>query len=320
MIDSIDKRILFELDIDSKRPLRKIALQVGISKERLHYRIERMVENSVIARFYPLISLGKLGYTEYKYYIKLHNTRREAEKGIINNLCNINNSVWVASIDGYWNMTVTIIAKDSEELNSINNEISLIVGEHIFEKDVSIVTSDRIFSRNYLNPSIKKGAFPYLYKKEEVKVGDLDKLILSVLSRDSRATISSIASKTKTSRDIVKYRIRRMEKAGVITGYRAFINLRKIGYNLYKIMLKLNNIFKVDEIINFCKKYPSYVEYMKVIGNRDLEIEFEVENKTELRNILDDIRTEFSEYILSCDVIDISEEHKYNLFPITLLK
>ncbi len=315
MIDEIDKKILFELDMNSRRSLSEIALKTGVSKEKVHYRIQKMLENSVIRGFYAVIDLTKLGYTKYKYYIKLHNVRQEVENEIIKNLCKINNSTWVATIEGYWNLAVTVVAKDLTELNSVNKQIGTVIGEHLFEKNVSTVSDNGIFCRNYLNPTMKKFQFPHIYEGGNRKVDELDMAILRILSKDSSMSISYMARLLASTRDKVKYRIKKLKEDKVIVGWRTFIDLEKIGYDLYKIVFRLNDIIKRREIITFCKRYQSYVEYLKLVGETDLEIEIEISHKPELRNILDEIRTEFSDFILGYNILDISHEHKVGFFP-----
>lgn len=72
------------------------------------------------------------------------------------------------------------------------------------------------------------------------KLDAKDRKILFMLSKNSRMPLAGIAKKANLSRDGVKYRIRRMETAGVLRGFRTLINVGSLGYSSYHILLRLD--------------------------------------------------------------------------------
>lgn len=54
--------------------------------------------------------------------------------------------------------------------------------------------------------------------------------ILDELQRDARLSYSELGRRVKLSTPAVRERVARMEEAGVITGYRAQVDARKVGY------------------------------------------------------------------------------------------
>ncbi|MEK6837460.1 MAG: AsnC family transcriptional regulator, partial [Nanoarchaeota archaeon] len=73
---------------------------------------------------------------------------------------------------------------------------------------------------------------------EEIRLDKLDFRLLSELDRDCRQSIQQLARKLKTSRDIVSYRIRRLEQLKVIEGYYTLIDASRLGYILCRLYLK----------------------------------------------------------------------------------
>ncbi len=69
----------------------------------------------------------------------------------------------------------------------------------------------------------------------------VDKRILFELDRDARVADTTLAKLTKKSKEAVRYRIRKMEKAGIITGYSTWIDPTNLGYESAKIYLTLAN-------------------------------------------------------------------------------
>ncbi|MGB3312788.1 MAG: Lrp/AsnC family transcriptional regulator, partial [Albidovulum sp.] len=62
-----------------------------------------------------------------------------------------------------------------------------------------------------------------------MKLDKRDLQILSILSREGRITKSELAARINLSATPCWERLRRLEEAGIITGYRAEIELRKIA-------------------------------------------------------------------------------------------
>lgn len=57
----------------------------------------------------------------------------------------------------------------------------------------------------------------------------IDRAILDELTRDGRATVTAIASRVGLSKSPCMARIRRLERAGVIRGYRAVLDPARVG-------------------------------------------------------------------------------------------
>ena len=60
----------------------------------------------------------------------------------------------------------------------------------------------------------------------------IDTKILSLLEQNARIPLKKIAEQVFLSAPAVSARIERLERAGVITGYRAVVNPRQLGYHI----------------------------------------------------------------------------------------
>lgn len=69
-----------------------------------------------------------------------------------------------------------------------------------------------------------------------VKVDDRDRRILGCLVRDARLTYSEIAKSVGISPSAVHDRVRKMERGGVIRGYRADVDLVALGWPITAIV------------------------------------------------------------------------------------
>ena len=70
-IDIKDKKIIRELEINSRQSISQIARKIGASKEFTKYRINRLFEKNIISKTFAVIDFGKLGWTTFRVYFKL---------------------------------------------------------------------------------------------------------------------------------------------------------------------------------------------------------------------------------------------------------
>ena len=85
-LDLKDKKILEQLDLNSRQSNSQIAKKVGLSKDAIGYRIKNLEKNQIILGHYSLLNIARLGYITYKLMFTFQNTTSEIEKEIIGNL------------------------------------------------------------------------------------------------------------------------------------------------------------------------------------------------------------------------------------------
>ncbi|MEK6891938.1 MAG: Lrp/AsnC family transcriptional regulator, partial [Nanoarchaeota archaeon] len=77
---------------------------------------------------------------------------------------------------------------------------------------------------------------------EKIKLDLTDRKILAELDKNCRIHNSILAKKVNKSREAVKYRIQQLQKNGIIQGFITSIDPNKLGYYMFKVYLKLENI------------------------------------------------------------------------------
>ncbi|MBI2662151.1 Lrp/AsnC family transcriptional regulator [Candidatus Woesearchaeota archaeon] len=316
-LDLKDKKILYELDLNSRATLNEIAKKVGLSKQVVDYHLKNLIKESAIKQFYTVINFSKLGYTQYKLYLKFQNVNVEKEKEIINYWTQNKNSVWVASCRGRWDLATSILARDINDFGEILSNFINQYGLFVLEKDVLITQISPIFTKAYLTEKKEKKKFTYGGKIEHYELDDIDIKILKILSINARLTILEMIDKLNLTRDIINYRMKKLTKDNILSQYRISINLEKINYRLNKIIMRLRSLTpeKEKQLITYVASHPHGMQYLKLIGSWDVELEFEVKDDEQLHEILLEIRNQFSEIIRDYDTLLIRQEHKLNYYP-----
>jgi len=143
-------------------------------------------------------------------------------------------------------------------------------------------------------------------------MGKLDKIDLKLLAEledNSRQTLSKIAKKLKTSQQVISYRIKSLEKRGIVGSYYTLINITKLGYTSYRTMLRLSEIneHKHQEIIAYLKKQSNVLWLVDCGGRWDLIVNFMAKNVIQFNKIITNFKNKFPKQIQNYDVLTTVE-------------
>jgi Lrp/AsnC family leucine-responsive transcriptional regulator len=101
-----------------------------------------------------------------------------------------------------------------------------------------------------------------------------DTRILAELQADARLTMAELGRRVHLSQPAVTERVRKLEAAGVITGYRATVDLTKLGYGIRAVMrVGRAEYLRVVELV---QQTPEVVSAYNVTGEDSWVIEIAV--------------------------------------------
>jgi len=150
---------------------------------------------------------------------------------------------------------------------------------------------------------------------EKVSLDLKDKKILEVLQKDARLPVSKIAKKVQMPPDSVKYRIRRLEKLGVIRFYHAVLNSALLGNPMYSytfFSLYAMNETKEREFVNYLVSENKVMWISKTSGKWDFFIGTCTKDFKELDDLIRRIRIKFVKYIKDYETSSTIEEYKWD--------
>jgi len=118
-------------------------------------------------------------------------------------------------------------------------------------------------------------------------ITEKDRKILEII-RSRRATTKEISMLTGIPITTVHNRIKKMEREGIIKGYRAIIDNKKIG-NEIEVMIELEFARGKDGIEKI-SRIPNVEECYKVSGSFDAIVKATFRNIEELNQFLDELK------------------------------
>ena len=98
-----------------------------------------------------------------------------------------------------------------------------------------------------------------------------DQKLLFELNWDCRQTDTQLGKKLHVSKQVVRYRIARLEKEGFIQGYNALIDWRSLGYNSLRVYLDWRTLPPAQEqkIIDDARENPLFMWTVQFKGDHD---------------------------------------------------
>lgn len=317
-IDSKDREILYQLDLDSRQSFAKIGAKVGLSKTVVAYRVNKLIENRIIKTFYTVIDAFKLGYISFRIYLVYQYITQEKEKEIIDYFTSQKLTWWTISAEGRFDLALIMWVKDINDFYSFWDETLKRFRDYFMEQQFSVYIQQYSYRHSYLLDDVNKSdrtKFEIMGGGRQVNIDEVDFSLLRLIAPSARMPAKEIAKRLHTTVAVVNYRIKKLIKAGVIQGFRADIDLTKLGYQFFKADIDLRDYRQRGKIINYAKTHPHLVRIDKSVGISDLELEYHVRSLEQFHDIMKDLINKFPDVIKKYKYVYASKLHKMNYMP-----
>lgn len=318
-LDSKDRRILYELDVDSRQTVTQIGAKIDQSKEVVSYRMRKLKKRGIIKNYYTVIDASKLGYVSLRIYLIYQHVTPEIEKEITDYFIK-NKYTWlVCSLKGTYDLDVIVWVKEINDFHSFWMK-TLQKYRKYFQKQVFSIYSQSFTYRNsfLLLDEYKKadrGIPEIVGGGKRVVIDDLEFQILKLLVEDARITTKKIAKKLNSTAITIGKRMEKLTRLDVIQGFRVNINFSKLDYHFYKAEITLSNYKKREDIIKYITLNPHLTMIDESAGIADLEVDFIVENVNQFYQIMEDLITKFPNAIQNYTYYYVSKIHKLKYIP-----
>jgi DNA-binding Lrp family transcriptional regulator len=317
-IDLKDRKILYELDINSRQSFSKIGKKVGLPKKTVEDRVIQLVDKGIIKNFYTVIDVYKLGYIIMRFHYKYQYTSKELEEEIINYFIKDKNSVLIASCHGSYNLKVIRIIKNINKFYEHWNKVQNKYGYYFQNRSSALFIDEMYYDYSFLLDEIKpirREKVTLMGRGKRVEIDDFDFNLLKEISANARISIYQLAEILETNSNNIRKHITNLKKIGVIRGYRINVDISKLDYHIFRTHILLNDYNMRKNIINYIKNNPNLVFIDTYTGQADLEFEFYLKNINEYHKIMKELSIEFPNSIKNFQSLHIKKYHKFLYIP-----
>src|SRR3989339_691008 len=169
LIDLKDKKIISQLDLNSRQTNKQIAKKVGLSEQVTGNRIKRLIDLKIIDYFYVRINPSLLGFMHLKIYLRLHNLTKQKEGELIKELILAKGIFWLASLRGKYDF--------SQKYEGLLGKW----GNYILLRNVVFLEKVQMYNKKYLIPKSETVVFTYSEGKEQsLEIDKLDSELLKI--------------------------------------------------------------------------------------------------------------------------------------------
>jgi Lrp/AsnC family leucine-responsive transcriptional regulator len=122
---------------------------------------------------------------------------------------------------------------------------------------------------------------------EPAPLDDINRRLLAELQADARLTIAELGRRINLSAPAVAERIQRLERAGIIAGYRAVIEPKAIGFPICVIVRIRPTTRQLHRIPEVARELPEVVECHRITGEDCYFVKLHLRSMDDLEPILD---------------------------------
>lgn len=116
---------------------------------------------------------------------------------------------------------------------------------------------------------------------------ELDRRLLEELGADGRLTMAELGRRVSLSPPAVAERVQRLERTGVITGYRAVVDPKAIGYPIAAVVRVRPASRQLHKIPEVARDTPEVVECYRITGEDCFFLKLHLHSMDDLEEILD---------------------------------
>ncbi|GLW10867.1 AsnC family transcriptional regulator [Microtetraspora sp. NBRC 13810] len=113
--------------------------------------------------------------------------------------------------------------------------------------------------------------------------------ILAELQRDGRMSLTELARRVSLSASATTERVRRLEAAGVITGYRAVVDLDKVGYAVLAVVRLKYPGSRHEPLHRLLGERPEILECLRTTGDDCYTLKVAATSMGHLEKVVDEL-------------------------------
>ena len=286
-LDSVDRRVLFELSKNPRGAVAQIARSARISGDIVRYRIAKFEKLGLVIRYEARNALDRLGFTHYQLLLQLRGATEERIEKIVAFLDVQPEVTWIGRLYGGFDVALALRCKGVAEVSSFQDRLLEKFGFLLLQRAMGATVKVEYFSRDYLvgkKRRVKKSQSS-VQPKTYRRLDEIGLAICRILAEDCRRSSAEVARllvETDVTPSItgeaVSYRIRQLEREGWLSAYWLVLNpdIQDIIYCKIFMNVEHQAQQKLKRFLDFCRSHPNVVLLFKTLGEWEYEVNVEV--------------------------------------------
>ena len=267
------RKLIAELVVNSRATSKELGKKLRTSQQSVNYLIHSLEKNKIIKRYITVFDNSKFGLINFIVLVRFKSLEKENE--ILKYLKENENVIKIEKLSIGWDFLVIFSTSNISHFNKSLREFLIEFKVDRFVVLPIIVKYDFRKTSSGI-PNILFG------DREKIDLNKKEIEICKMLRDNGRSSYLKISKKTGLDPKTVVEIKKRLEKKGVIKGYSIIFNHSKLNIRRFILLIKLRDYsLEADkEFIEYCKMNKNVVSLFKCLGEWDVVLEIELENKT----------------------------------------
>jgi Lrp/AsnC family transcriptional regulator for asnA, asnC and gidA len=319
-LDLKDRKILYQLDINSRQSFSKIGKKVGLHKDVVAYRVNRLEENGIIKNYYTVIDTSPLGYIHPRFYLSYQYATPEIKEEIIDYFVKSKYVGFVHEDEGSYELALVMVVDNLPKFNFFWEKTMIKYRDYIAKQIFSLYINENMYRYSFFfdentTERFDRTKVEVFGGEKRVEIDDLDRKILKLITPNARMPTTEMAKKLNLTAITINNRIKKLMSAGVIKGFKVDVNFSKLGYQFFKADIILKEPKKHSTILKYIETNPNLNHTMKSLGYVDLELMFYLKSANHLHDIMTDLSLKFPDAIKNYTYSSTLKTYKWNYMP-----
>ena len=317
MLTPREGTVLYAAQFAAKEPTSELERRTGFRAHTITHTLDGLRARGVISP-YSVINSETIGFTTHTMLCSLSSRDNKVARRFEDFLEKHSFIANVQRVGGDFHYKLALLARSTHELKYILDGIFVRFGDILFEKLISSRLESWLFPRAYLAPS----AEPLIAIRSTVTdtigaIDHLDAKILHTLARDGILPSTQIARKLRTPNSTVEYRLKRLERENIISGWVYFISAAALELSEHRLFVctKRHDPGTTQKLVNWAHQHPAIYKLLRCVGAWDFEIGIEVEHPRLLTKAVQEFYEQFGASLQSVRVLPVYESLKSSMFP-----
>jgi DNA-binding Lrp family transcriptional regulator len=316
-ISSQELQVLAAINTLGAAPIQKLAECTRLKPHTVRYALQALIDREAIEPV-SAINVQALGLRSYVVYFSIKAASTAAEERAAQVAAAHQNVSWVAELSGDYQFGLEVLAPSVPVALKIIGEIRDQMGVTWFRKAFVEGLELYVWPLKYFAKG-ELAANTICYRPtDNIHVMDrFDHQILRTKAEEPNASDAVIARRCGAPTNTVTYRIKRMEDAGVITGYCYTPRWDKLKLVQYKIVVTLKVIDSVAHaaLLAFARRADHCIFALACVGAWDFEFNIFTSSADEGRAFTALLWREFGESLDSVNIISYPRTIKRVEYP-----
>ncbi len=322
-----DLFLLFLLAKNFRIAKSKLSKDLQISQETINKRISNFEETGLIKGYKICINYFKLGFREYDLYLRIRKyTKNEFEK-IISFFENSEYVTWIGNSFGKYDFRLSLIVLNSNSLFNFIEDFKISFPKLIDEYLVLEVLKKHKIDINMIFSNLLN--FNFEENSSSKKISELDlesyildkneKILVKNLSENPKQNIVELANSVKLTPEAISYKLKSLNKKGIITQYSVVIDGNKLNKIWAVFLFRLNSKNK-EQFKSFIVNQKNVSAFVEVLGSWDYSVSVFANSVQEIQSNLIDFRNNFPNELIDYEMIILFKTYKYPKIPEIIFK